>query len=516
MSAEKTLKFLLFGEDRTASKTIKGVGDETDVAAGKFDKLKAAGVVAATAVVAGMAKFGADSVKAYADAEASARVLQDAYARFPATNDVAISAFQEQAAAIQSVTGADGDAINAAQGLVAQYGLTGKQIQDLTPLMVDYAAKTGKDLPAAAEDLGKAMLGQGRSLKEVGIDFVDTGSTAGNFEQIMAGLSTQVGGFAEKEGASAQGQLAILKETFGDLQEEVGAKLMPVLQQMTAWAITAVGWMTQHKDILMPIAAGIGAIAAAVLIWNGYQAVSNMLLAANPIGLVVVAIAALVAALIVAYNESETFRNIVQQGLDALYSAWQWLWNNGIAPVIRFILNGFANITEGIANMLRGLGNIPGFGWAKDAADQMQGAADKARAMAQGINDIPDRKTVMVTIDGQLTDRARAAVGTGGAGLTTRVFARGGFAAPGWALVGEEGPELVNFSQPGRVYTATQTRSMLSNTIGGGTGGGGLTRADLDYLADRIGSNVLAGAAMVSQGTVSVDALAGRLAGRRI
>lgn len=39
-------------------------------------------------------------------------------------------------------------------------------------------------------------------------------------------------------------------------------------------------------------------------------------------------------------------------------------------------------------------------------------------------------------------------------------FARGGL-AEGLALVGEEGPELVNFSQPGRVYPAEQTRSLF-------------------------------------------------------
>ena len=43
-----------------------------------------------------------------------------------------------------------------------------------------------------------------------------------------------------------------------------------------------------------------------------------------------------------------------------------------------------------------------------------------------------------------------------------RGFAVGGYATPGWALVGEEGPELVNFTNPGRVYTADQTREMLS------------------------------------------------------
>src|SRR5690606_28493439 len=43
-----------------------------------------------------------------------------------------------------------------------------------------------------------------------------------------------------------------------------------------------------------------------------------------------------------------------------------------------------------------------------------------------------------------------------------RGFAVGGYATPGWALVGEEGPELVNFTNPGRVYTADQTREMLA------------------------------------------------------
>ncbi|MBU0592449.1 MAG: phage tail length tape measure family protein [Gammaproteobacteria bacterium] len=40
--------------------------------------------------------------------------------------------------------------------------------------------------------------------------------------------------------------------------------------------------------------------------------------------------------------------------------------------------------------------------------------------------------------------------------------ASGGLADRGWALVGEQGPELVNFSDPGRVYTADQTRAVFS------------------------------------------------------
>jgi hypothetical protein len=45
--------------------------------------------------------------------------------------------------------------------------------------------------------------------------------------------------------------------------------------------------------------------------------------------------------------------------------------------------------------------------------------------------------------------------------------ANGGI-AEGWSMVGERGPELVNFSQPGRVYTANETGRMMG-------GGGAIT-----------------------------------------
>lgn len=43
--------------------------------------------------------------------------------------------------------------------------------------------------------------------------------------------------------------------------------------------------------------------------------------------------------------------------------------------------------------------------------------------------------------------------------------AKGG-RAEGWAIVGEKGPELVDFSQPGRVYTAEQTAKALNGSNG--------------------------------------------------
>ena len=45
-------------------------------------------------------------------------------------------------------------------------------------------------------------------------------------------------------------------------------------------------------------------------------------------------------------------------------------------------------------------------------------------------------------------------------------YAEGGFYPGGMALVGEEGPELINFKRPGQVYTASETGAIMSNDGG--------------------------------------------------
>jgi len=45
-------------------------------------------------------------------------------------------------------------------------------------------------------------------------------------------------------------------------------------------------------------------------------------------------------------------------------------------------------------------------------------------------------------------------------------FADGGHASPGLAIVGEEGPELVRFNQPGYVHNAADTRAILGGNMG--------------------------------------------------
>ncbi len=78
-----------------------------------------------------------------------------------------------------------------------------------------------------------------------------------------------------------------------------------------------------------------------------------------------------------------------------------------------------------------------------------------------------------------------------GAGVTTqlgdilktakRAYAGGGYVSPGMALVGEKGPEIVDFGAPARVYTAEETRRAMS-----GSGSDDRTAAEIKSLRDEI------------------------------
>jgi phage-related minor tail protein len=150
----------------------KGVHQGVDQAESRFSKLgktaKTAGKVMGLGLLAAGAvavKFGKDSVDAFVEAQAAQAKLSDAFARFPKLADVNINSLRDLNSQLALKTKFDDDATASGQAVLAQFGLTGTQLRTLTPLMQDYAAKTGKDLPTAAKDLGKALLGNGKALK---------------------------------------------------------------------------------------------------------------------------------------------------------------------------------------------------------------------------------------------------------------------------------------------------------------------------------------------------------------
>ena len=124
-----------------------------------------------------------------------------------------------------------------------------------------------------------------------------------------------------------------------DLLDPIVQKLMPYLNQAAAWVTenlpaikqkvfeigstlkTVVEWVQKLSPLLAAVGTAIAglalvgfiqnfkAIISATKLWTAAQWLLNAAMSANPIALVVIAIAALVAAFVVLWNKSEAFRN---------------------------------------------------------------------------------------------------------------------------------------------------------------------------------------------------------------
>lgn len=126
-------------------------------------------------------------------------------------------------------------------------------------------------------------------------------------------------------------------------------KILPRSLSLLGLVADVLEWVAENGETLQPILAAvlagfiafkvvtgiIKAITAAQMLWNAAMAM-------NPIGLVVIAIAALAAGLIYAWNNSETFRRVVTSGFnavkDAVMAVWHWISDNW--PLLLAILTG--------------------------------------------------------------------------------------------------------------------------------------------------------------------------------
>ena len=122
--------------------------------------------------------------------------------------------------------------------------------------------------------------------------------------------------------------------------------------------------------------------------------------------------------------------------------------------VLKVVLGFFGALIDGAANAF---GWVPGLGGKlKKAARDFENFKDDVNSQMALIN---SRKIITLDVVERSTVKKS---GTSGAGGTVRRFASGGLALPGLAMVGEEGPELVEFTRPARVIPAGRTRQMLS------------------------------------------------------
>lgn len=194
-------------------------------------------------------------------------------------------------------------------------------------------------------------------------------------------------GQASKEAGQYANVQANLTETWRQFKAQIGE---PLLQNVVIPAMNALQgvvqtlsdkwkqltqWVSENKetiekwvDILIIAGTVIGAyvlvagtmsILQTVGTWiksvATAQTLLNAVMSANPIALVVAVLAGLVVAFVKAYNESETFRNIVNKVASAVKDAWNATveWFKGLPETFKNIWTSVKTKTETIWNSIR-------------------------------------------------------------------------------------------------------------------------------------------------------------------
>lgn len=164
---------------------------------------------------------------------------------------------------------------------------------------------------SSADDMGTAVTragdtaGPGLASVADGADAVDS-----RMSQATGAVGALAGGF-EALGLDGVATGLTVAATATDTLSGAGGLLNLVTSTQAGAFVLAKTQMVAHT-------VAMGAMRAATAVATGAQWAMNAALTANPIGLVVVAVAAFVAGLVLAYQKSETFRDIVDGAMRAV------------------------------------------------------------------------------------------------------------------------------------------------------------------------------------------------------
>lgn len=191
------------------------------------------------------------------------------------------------------------------------------------------------------EELNKIYKDTGEAYKETNKDVIAANAAQNEYNQTMAKLATEVQPYVTQFKTVMVGALA---------------QIMPQLISGMTWVSNNLNWLL---PVLGSVIGLVGAISAGIKIYNGVMAIArtvqlawNLALSANPIGLVVIAIAGLVAAFVTLWNKCEGFRNFFINMWEAIKKV-----GSAAAEFIGKIFETKINLVKGIINTVISLIN---------------------------------------------------------------------------------------------------------------------------------------------------------------
>lgn len=228
---------------------------------------------------------------------------------------------------------------------------------------------------------------------------------------------------------------AVEKLAHSTLVTWIGVKAL----ELGAWARSTAATV---RDTAVKAANRVATVAAnvATKAWAAGQWLLNAALSANPIGIVIAVIAGLVAAFVIAYKKSDTFRAIVDATWAAIKTAGKWIWDlavkagkfiakwSPLGVAIRVVKDHFDDVKGAIDKVVDAFKTV--IGWAEKAGGAIGGAIGKAGDLIGKIPGIGDTAASHAQGRGNiattLATHAQVSAATGARPTITNAFVGGG------------------------------------------------------------------------------------------
>ena len=506
-----TIEFI--GKDSGAGRTASDLERKFGTLGARMNKV---GQVSGRILAGGLLLAGAAAIKAgqaAADDELAQAKLAQTLQKATGATAAQIAQTEEWISAQGRSLGITDDELRPAISKLAVATGDLGEAQRLAALAMDISAGSGKSLDSVVTALQKAQNGSVGGLARLGVATKNAAGETKSFDEIQQDLAKTYTGAAAKAADTTAGKQKILQVQFAELQEEIGARLIPVLTKLATAGLVVVDWIGKNQTTVAVLVGTLGGLlaitwattkaiaawtaitkiaAAAQIVFTNVQWALNAAMAANPVGLVVLAIVALVAALVIAYKKSETFRDIVNAAFGAvkdvalavfgaitgaISATWGWIENHW--PLLLAILTGPIGlaalaIAKNWDSIKAGVKAVKDFIIArfKDVATWLAGLPGKIKtslsnltstvrtifddAMSAGLTKV---KNIGATIVGWLTGIPTALGGT----KIIQSFKNAGAALIGAVVDGMKNAAGVISGIAGNVWTAVKT--MLNAAI---------------------------------------------------
>ena len=260
----RTLKLSILADVDQLKKSLASADNDVEGSSNKLGEFsKKAGLAFAAAAAAAGAyaiKLAVDGVKAAIEDEAAQVRLATALKNATGATDTMIASVEKQILQTSLATGVTDDQLRPAlQRLSLSTGDVTKS-QELLNLALDISQATGKSLDTVANGLGKAYDGNTAALGKLGIGLSSAELKAMTFTEVQTKLSDLFGGAAAANAETFAGRLQILKVTFDEAKESVGAKLLPIIQKLVEFVVNeVVPALGKFADFFKPITDAISA-----------------------------------------------------------------------------------------------------------------------------------------------------------------------------------------------------------------------------------------------------------------